>query len=186
MKSKLSLRGFTLVELLIVMAILAVLIGISVAGIGYALRQSRNIARKSAMANLDRALQAYYSDELQYPDTGLIGGNSFNDLITDTNFLFEYLEGSWEAPPNSKFIYRTDADGYFFVVCSRMEESAGNYHYLCEGPGIGQGSFPTQEEQPQNTTCVPPVAAGNCGPNIAAMCGEVDDTGQQTGACTAD
>ena len=178
MKNKLSLRAFTLVELLIVMAILAVLIGISVAGIGYALRQSRNIARQSAMANLDRAVQAYYSDNVIYfTDTD---PDSFDDMLTNDLYLNTYLEGSWEAPPNSQFTFKTDTEGYYYVVCGKMEMTGSNFYWMCTGPGIGQGSFPQQEKL---------VDIDSEGPDCATeapcsgLCGQVEDNGKDVDAC---
>ena len=120
--------GFTLVELLVVMAIMSVLIGISVAGLGFAMRRSRNTGRQAAAQNLDRSLEAFYSDNQQYPDSA-----SMPDLV-DTE-LNSYLEGSWESPSESYYGYR--AENYIYVVCASQEDTGGDIDFLCYGPGIG-------------------------------------------------
>lgn len=147
MKKSSSSRGFTLVELLVVMAIMAVLIGISVAGLGYAMRRSRNISRQSAMANLDRALEAYYSDNQNYPLETEAG--TLTDLIDGEDWLFPYLEGSWEAPGNTQVFYHSEQSGSNasgYVVCVSQEESGGDISYVCSGPSIGQDGFPKNRQ----------------------------------------
>jgi prepilin-type N-terminal cleavage/methylation domain-containing protein len=156
--------GFTLVELLIVMAIIAILVGITIAGLGYAMRRSRNIARMSAMSNLERSLQSYYSDYLQYPVTEV---DAITNFIDSDGELEEYLEGSWEAPGGSVFYYNTD-DGtgsvpIYFTVCVNQEQSGGAIDsYNCTGSGIGQGGLPSEtNEVPCDDGT--PAEGGQCG-----------------------
>ncbi|MBN2100322.1 type II secretion system protein [Candidatus Dojkabacteria bacterium] len=129
-------EGFTLVELLVVMAIIAVLIAISVAGLGFAMRRSRNIARESAVANIERALSAYYADSETYPNPTNVG--NVNTLAQST--LKDQLEGSWDpGPPNTEYYYATTNDILLFVICVNQEtNTANNYDYYCTGPGMGQ------------------------------------------------
>ena len=163
--------GFTLVELLIVMAIIAVLVGITIAGLGFAMRRSRNIARMSAMTNLDRALTSYYSDELEYPIAA--ADNAVVDFVDTGGVLDQYLEGSWEAPAASEFWYKSDADGMYFTVCVNQEETGTTVDvYNCTGPGIGQPLFPDQAD---DETC---ETGGICG--FASCC---DADGCASGEC---
>jgi len=64
--------GFTLVELLIVMAILGILIVIVFVAINPAQRQAqaRDTGRISAVAVLGRAIQSYYTVRSEYPTEG--------------------------------------------------------------------------------------------------------------------
>ncbi len=128
-------RGFTLVELLVVMAIMAVLIGISVAGLGFAMRRSRNIARASALDNMEKALVANYSDSEVYPRAGTDIAN-MEELIT---YLNEYFEGSWDAgPPNTTYKYCSADSGTLYVICVSQEDSEGDQDFFCQGPGMGK------------------------------------------------
>ena len=157
-------KGFTLVELLIVMAIIAVLVGITIAGLGYAMRRSRNIARMSAMTNLERALTSYYSDNLAYPATA---SDVLTDLIDDD--LDQYLEGSWEAPAGTIIYYQTGTGTgttpIYFTICVNQEQSGGAVDsYNCTGPGIGQttSAFP---DETNDVACDDgtPANGGDCG-----------------------
>lgn len=133
--------GFTLVELLIVMAIIAVLVGITIAGLGFAMRRSRNISRMSAMTNLDRAVSSYYSDNLEYP----ANTSTVHELVPGD--LDVYLEGSWEAPAGTRMYFKSDAatSAVYYTFCVNQEENLGaDDLYECVGSGIGQSGFPTE------------------------------------------
>jgi prepilin-type N-terminal cleavage/methylation domain-containing protein len=63
--------GFTLVELLVVMAIIATLVGIGVVGLPTLLRQGPKKAAQTFIATLSAQLEAYKSHEGAYPPTTL-------------------------------------------------------------------------------------------------------------------
>ena len=86
------------------------------------------------------------------------------------------------AVVDSNFIYKADGEGYYFVVCSRMEEATGHWHYLCQGPGIGQGGFSSTEEiTVENGYALDaPCCAGtvtDCAANPSDLRGHVDTDG---------
>lgn len=154
--------GFTLVELLVVMAILAVLIGLSVAGLGYAMRRSRNIARESAMSNLENALTSYYDRNQEFPAQKAVAwASGTNALIVTTTppagDLKDYLEGSWDAgPANSEYWYRSDETKY--AVCVSQEKTPSGTEYSCVGTALGQAGWPTA----LTASC----ASGICGTGV--------------------
>src|SRR5438445_535159 len=72
MKSSRSHRGFTLIELMIVMAVLGLLISILVPKMGYAIKKSTEATSKGALAALRSTLSIYHADhEGQYPTDDL-------------------------------------------------------------------------------------------------------------------
>ena len=73
-----KLRGFTLVELLIVIAIISILISIGLASFRRVQMQSRDRQRQAALTNIQGALEQYYSDYNEYPA-------SLNDLTSAPN-----------------------------------------------------------------------------------------------------
>lgn len=67
MSMKISNRGFTLVELLIVMGILGVLTALIIPNIASGRERARDAVRKSDFANIRNALRLYYNDFQEYP-----------------------------------------------------------------------------------------------------------------------
>ncbi len=62
-------RGFTLIELLIVMAIIATLLTIAVPRYFHSLEQARETVLKQDLAILREAIDKYYADVNEYPET---------------------------------------------------------------------------------------------------------------------
>lgn len=70
-------KGFTLVELLIVMAIIGILIAIAIIGLGSAQATARNQARQTAVKGISGLLETYYGDAGgTYPSNIGIGINT--------------------------------------------------------------------------------------------------------------
>jgi general secretion pathway protein G len=64
-----STRGFTLIELLIVMAIIGTLLSIAVPRYFHALAHARETVLHQDLAILREAIDKYYADRGEYPDT---------------------------------------------------------------------------------------------------------------------
>jgi prepilin-type N-terminal cleavage/methylation domain-containing protein len=60
-------KGFTLIELMVAMAIIAALIGMSVFGINLVQRSERNTKRRAALNNINLAVRNYQIDNGVYP-----------------------------------------------------------------------------------------------------------------------
>lgn len=73
MEDKQFYKGFTLVELLVVMAILGILAVITLANFSTSQAKARDAQRKSDLKQISIALEAYYADHGAYPVSGTSG-----------------------------------------------------------------------------------------------------------------
>ena len=123
-------RAFTLVELLVVMAILAVLVSIALVSFRSSQMRGRDAQRKSDLKQVASSLELYYSDYGKYPDT-LTWGSEFTDGKT---IYFKTLP----KDPNSDFSYYyriVDASNQkyqlFGYIENTQDQSIINTNYSC-------------------------------------------------------
>jgi prepilin-type N-terminal cleavage/methylation domain-containing protein len=80
-------KAFTLIELMVAMGIAAVLITLSIIGIGIVQRSLRNTQRRDALNSVNLAVNSHYADNGAYPssvtfdsvtDTAIVGSQTIN------------------------------------------------------------------------------------------------------------
>ena len=81
---KKNLGGFTLIELIVVIAIIGVLSGVILVALSSARAKTRDATRKAQLIELNTAINHYFSQNGTYPDTGEVWfsseiGDSFVD-----------------------------------------------------------------------------------------------------------
>lgn len=118
--------GFNLIELLVVMAIIAVLISLVIAAISIARRGTRNTERRSNAQSIKAALEDYYARNKEYP-VRLVAATTWNNLTTiNTNLGTTLTDPNAE---NTRYCYKkgtptTNTPGKY-VLRVRMEGSPG-------------------------------------------------------------
>ncbi len=122
-------RGFTLVELMVVVIIMAMLAAIVLGISGYASRKSAESRARADLENIRTALEEYRMDEGRYPGTISSGNNPLNftpmsdgrgepdpRFASLTNYVADIrFEDPWSRPYRyqlqSRFTYRVLSTG---------------------------------------------------------------------------
>jgi general secretion pathway protein G len=81
-------RGFTLIEILIVMTIIIILAAMVMGGFGFVKTKQKNHQAEIQIKLLENAIQEYHSDNGDYPGDENAGGS---DGIDQSNMLFQAL-----------------------------------------------------------------------------------------------
>lgn len=128
-----STKGFTLVELLIVMSLIGVLATMVAGGFRNAQFRGRDAARKSDIKNISTALRLFYNDNGVYPASNaayeIVGcGNSPSFSVCNWGEMWESNGISYmpilpiDPDENQPFRYeRTSLDGYILSACLENE-----------------------------------------------------------------
>jgi general secretion pathway protein G len=83
-------KGFTLVELLVVISIMAILTVITVSQFTTAKKKAHDVQRKGDLGNLSKSLQMYFTDYGYFPvaDKGMIEGVSWGGEFVDKDYVY--------------------------------------------------------------------------------------------------
>ena len=133
---KKSRSGFTLIEMLIVIAIIGILASVVLVGLGPVQRRGRDARRISDLKNVQNALELYFNKCGYYPgglEAGAVCGSFTQIPYTDTNWGAELVPnligsnlGVRQIPndPSSgrSYSYATDADGVGYIVGAVLED----------------------------------------------------------------
>lgn len=136
-------KGFTLVEMLIVMAILIILMGIGVFGGRALINRANRISHTNAVQQLNKAALQYYGDKGSVFPTGTTKPTPAQlvDGITDGNtYLSPYLE-DFDGGSDATYYYFITADKtkvLFCVTNGGLSTSAAVDAVLCEGNAFGE------------------------------------------------
>jgi len=134
MKNRLLNSGFTLMELLVAIAIIAILTSIGFGTYAGVQKKSRDAQRKSDLNQLTRALELFYSDFGRYPESGA-DGRIDADVSTGEDFLnwgetFDDPSGNQiymgnlpldSQNPGVYYFYESNSIGSKFRVFTKLE-----------------------------------------------------------------
>lgn len=129
-----SKKGFTLIEVMVVMAIIAILSTLIVAAVGIISQSARNTKRLSDMRNIQMGLDAYKTKNRRYPsavgtggcsgwESGFSGSSTFLSLLKTTGF--DPVPVDPTAPANSCTGYR-----YYRYAAGSYGCTGGAYYVL--------------------------------------------------------
>lgn len=84
MKLSTNQRGFTIVELLVVIVVIAILVALTLPNLFGLQKRARDDTRKNDLKNLQQALETYYNDNNRYPaDLSALTTQYINAVPTD-------------------------------------------------------------------------------------------------------
>ena len=106
-------RGFTLIELLVVISIISLLSSIVLTSVNSARKKARDARRLTDMRTMQTALEFYYDQNNQYPDSDNGGC------------------GGWDTPGNGSFITPLVNAGFLptNILDPLTNDGCGNYRY---------------------------------------------------------
>ncbi|MEI7578766.1 MAG: type II secretion system protein [bacterium] len=134
---KKKLAAFTLVELLVAMAIIGVLLGLTLFGISAAQRNARDSARKAALQDVNAGIQDYYTKQGSYPGYfNFISG----DVGEDGSISLQKTSNSaCETSPQECVVVPLEGPANPMVG-----STPGNGETAIQPPGSCTGSGPSQ------------------------------------------
>lgn len=134
--------GFTLLELLISMIIIAILAGLISGSFFSSLKKGRDARRKSDLQQIQRALELFYEDKRAYPDFSLgFGSMALCETQSAASCGSEktYMQLIPADPQNTTcsyyYVHETSPNGEGYSLYSSIENSND------AGPGVKQAGY---------------------------------------------
>ena len=114
-----KVKGFTLIELMIVIAILGILAAMIMGNFFNSLKKGRDAQRKADLSNIQKAVEMYYEDKNAYP-LSLTFGNKLCETDTCASGGKIYMQ-KLPNDPISNYHYDYNSDGTYFNLYSFIE-----------------------------------------------------------------
>ena len=128
-------KGFTLIEILIVVAIISILSSIVLIGLGPTQRVGRDARRLADLRQVQTALGLYFNKCGYYPGVAqpnpppcggfqaISGWTSFKAAIEGSNIIVEKLSNDPLASAGRNYFYGVSPDGSGYVIGAVLEDS---------------------------------------------------------------
>ena len=138
-------KGFTLVELLIVIAIIGLLATLAIVALTAAQQRARDTKRVADLKSIQTALELYWNENADYPALASTATNTWAELSTEvTSFI-----GTLPAPPNDPnpevYVYIVDGvtnDEYYLATTLENAGHQALSQDIDGAAGTGAGQIP--------------------------------------------
>ncbi len=110
-------KGFTLLELTVVIAILGVLSALITGNFITSLKKGRDARRKADLEQIQRALEMYYEDKKTYPTFSFPFGNKLCETETCASGEKVYMQKVPNDPSGFSYGYNSDGTYYRLYAC---------------------------------------------------------------------
>jgi type II secretory pathway pseudopilin PulG len=137
-------EAFTLVEMLIVMGILIILMAVGITAGRFAINRANDVAHQNVVDQIYTALQAYYTDNREFPDDGVT--NTPEYLISTDALLGRYMDqGAFNGGTGATYYFAASDDQQEVLVCvskGGVDDDKG-LGYYCNGNSFGSTNIVT-------------------------------------------
>ncbi len=147
-------QGFTLIELMIVMVILAILAAVGTGSFLSSQKKARDSTRKSHLKNISTALELYFNDKGKYPPDDGAGkirgcGDDASPTVCQPGTPFSDANGTvymdrLPTDPTSlrRYFYRSGATNQFQMYANLENDQDSALITTSESCASSTGSFP--------------------------------------------
>lgn len=136
---KLNSKGFTIIELLVVIVIIGILVALALPQLFAAQERGRDTERKNDLKNIKTQLETYFNDEGAYP-TGVT--NAAGLVAFDSGVL--NLTADDTSGPKDSEVYGYTSDGETYTLSATLENendsAATGASGLYEVESVNQGT----------------------------------------------
>lgn len=145
-RNKLQQVGFTILELLVVVAIIAVLTAIFVATMSDSREKGRDTARKTQLQEVIKAIELYYSDYGFYPDDGTTNNASselsvIGSQLVSSGYLTRLPEDDIYGTAAYQYCASDDLLSITISVNTEQDFGGSNYCSVTRGTGNTASGF---------------------------------------------
>jgi prepilin-type N-terminal cleavage/methylation domain-containing protein len=117
---KKSTKGFTLIEILIVVAIIGILASVVVVGLGPAQKRGRDARRASDLRSVQTALELYYGKNTKYPNAAITDWKSLADILLAADLGVSQIPS--DPTTNKEYLYATDVNGTTYILGATLDD----------------------------------------------------------------
>lgn len=117
--TQLKRSGYTLIEILVVISIIAILTAIGITNFRVASQKARDGKRQGDLEQIKAALELYRTDEKEYPLSVTQG-----TALTGTNTYMEKVPS--DPIPTNRYSYYTPDSGATYNLCAALELGSGS------------------------------------------------------------
>jgi len=148
-------NAFTLIELLVVVAIIGILAAVGLGQFHTAQKRGRDAQRKENLSSITKALEMYYNDYGQYPNSAsLVWGEELKDA-KETVYMKQLPK---DPADNFQYFYETNDEGSYYKLYARIEHSGD----ICFSDG------PCNADGYDATECLPDATDKRCNYCVAS------------------